>query len=174
LYALDAPVSGGDVGAKNATLAIMVGGDETAFEAMIPIFEVMGENITLQGGAGAGQHTKMVNQMTIAPMMIGLCEALMYAKKSGLNPHHVLKAIETGAAGSWSLSNYAPRILAGDLDPGFAIKHYIKDMNIALESAKEMGLRVPGLELALQMYEQLVARGEAENGIHALIKYYES
>lgn len=173
IFALDAPVSGGDIGAKNATLAIMVGGDKEAFGYVLPIFEVMGENIILQGSAGSGQHTKMVNQITIAPMMIGMCEALIYAKKSGLNPESVLKSISTGAAGSWSLSNYAPRILKGDLDPGFAIKHYIKDMKIALESAKEMNIDVPGLELAYKMYEQLAEKGEAESGIHALIKYYE-
>lgn len=173
IFALDAPVSGGDIGAKNATLAIMVGGDKEAFDYVLPIFEVMGENIILQGSAGSGQHTKMVNQITIAPMMIGMCEALIYAKKSGLNPESVLKSISTGAAGSWSLSNYAPRILKGDLDPGFAIKHYIKDMKIALESAKEMNIDVPGLELAYKMYEQLAEKGEAESGIHALIKYYE-
>lgn len=173
LFALDAPVSGGDIGAQNGTLAIMVGGDNAVFDKMLPIFEVMGENITLQGAAGAGQHTKMVNQMTIAPMMIGMCEALMYAKKSGLQPELVLDSISTGAAGSWSLSNYAPRILAGDFAPGFAIKHYIKDMKIALESAKEMELATPGLSLALEMYEDLAAMGEEESGIHALIKYFE-
>lgn len=173
LFALDAPVSGGDIGAKNGTLAIMVGGKKQVFDYMLPIFEVMGENIILQGAAGAGQHTKMVNQMTIAPMMIGMCEALMYARKSGLQPELVLDSISTGAAGSWSLSNYAPRILAGDFAPGFAIKHYIKDMKIALESAKEMGLPTPGLTLALEMYKQLAAMGEDESGIHALIKYFE-
>lgn len=173
LHALDAPVSGGDVGAKQATLAIMVGGDEAAFAEMLPVFKVMGKNIQLQGGAGAGQHTKMVNQMTIAPMMIGLCEALMYAKKSGLHPHKVLDSIATGAAGSWSLDNYAPRILKGDFAPGFAIKHYIKDMKIALQSAKEMNLEAPGLELALSMYKKLAQDGEEESGIHALVKYYE-
>lgn len=174
MHSLDAPVSGGDVGAKNATLAIMVGGDEAAFEKVLPIFKVMGNNIVLQGAAGAGQHTKMANQITIAPMMIGMCEALIYAKKAGLNPESVLASISTGAAGSWSLSNYAPRILAGDFAPGFAIKHYIKDMRIALEAAKEMGISTPGLALALKMYEQLAEMGEAESGIHALMKYFEN
>lgn len=173
LYALDAPVSGGDVGAKNGTLAIMVGGDELVFKEALPIFETMGENIRLQGGAGAGQHTKVVNQVSIAPAMIGLCEALIYAKKAGLNYDEVLATISTGAAGSWSLSNYAPRMIRGDFAPGFAIKHYIKDMKIALESAKEMNLPTPGLELALKMYEELADMGEAESGIHALLKYYE-
>ena len=173
IYALDAPVSGGDVGAKNAKLAIMVGGDEEAFEKMTPIFNIMGENIILQGEAGAGQHTKMVNQISIAPAMIGLCEALMYAEKAGLDPESVLRSISTGAAGSWSLSNYAPRMIKGDFAPGFAIKHYIKDMKIALESAQEMNLSTPGLSLALEMYEELAKRGWEESGIHALIKYFE-
>lgn len=173
IYALDAPVSGGDVGAKNAKLAIMVGGDEEAFDKMAPIFNIMGENIILQGEAGAGQHTKMVNQILIAPAMIGLCEALMYAEKAGLDPESVLRSISTGAAGSWSLSNYAPRMIKGDFAPGFAIKHYIKDMKIALESAQEMNLSTPGLSLALEMYEALAKRGWEESGIHALIKYFE-
>lgn len=173
IYALDAPVSGGDVGAKNAKLAIMVGGDEEAFEKMTSIFNIMGENIILQGEAGAGQHTKMVNQISIAPAMIGLCEALMYAEKAGLDPESVLGSISTGAAGSWSLSNYAPRMIKGDFAPGFAIKHYIKDMKIALESAQEMNLSTPGLSLALEMYEELAKRGWEESGIHALIKYFE-
>lgn len=173
LHALDAPVSGGDIGAKNAALAIMVGGDEADFEQVLPIFNILGKNIRLQGGAGAGQHTKVVNQVSIAPAMIGLCEALIYIKKAGLNYDDVLATISTGAAGSWSLDNYAPRIIAGDLDPGFAIKHYIKDMKIALESAREMGMPTPGLELALEMYEKLEAMGEGETGIHGLVKYYE-
>lgn len=173
IYALDAPVSGGDVGAKNAKLAIMVGGDEEAFDKMAPIFNIMGENIILQGEAGAGQHTKMVNQISIAPAMIGLCEALIYAEKAGLDPESVLRSISTGAAGSWSLSNYAPRMIKGDFAPGFAIKHYIKDMKIALESAQEMNLSTPGLSLALEMYEALAKRGWEESGIHALIKYFE-
>lgn len=173
LHALDAPVSGGDVGAREAKLAIMVGGDEEAFNEMLPVFQVMGNNIRLLGGPGSGQHTKMVNQITIAPLMVGLCEALMYMKKAKLDPEQVLGAISTGAAGSWALDNYAPRILKGDLDPGFAIKHYIKDLKIAIESAQEMGLDTPGTKLALEMYEKLVAMGEGETGIHGLIKYYE-
>lgn len=173
MFTLDAPVSGGDVGAKNGTLTIMIGGDREVYEEMVPILELLGTNIVLQGKAGAGQHTKMVNQITIAPMMIGLAEALLYAKKAHLNTYDVLKSIETGAAGSWSLSNYAPRILAGDFAPGFAIKHYIKDMKIALQSAEEMGLETPGLSLALQMYKRLAEMGEEEKGIHAIVKYFE-
>lgn len=173
MHALDAPVSGGDVGAKNAKLAIMVGGDKTDFEKMLPILKVMGENIRLQGPAGSGQHTKAVNQISIAPAMVGLCEALIYAKKAGLDQKEVLASIATGAAGSWSMDNYAPRMIDGNFDPGFAIKHYIKDMKIALEAAQEMKMETPGLDLALQMYEKLVEMGQAENGIHALLKYYD-
>ncbi|GLI51640.1 MULTISPECIES: NAD(P)-dependent oxidoreductase [Tepidanaerobacter] len=172
LYALDAPVSGGDVGAREATLSIMVGGDREAFEEVKPIFEAMGKNIVLQGKAGAGQHTKMSNQIAIASNMIGVCEAMAYAKKAGLDPKLVLKSIESGAAGSWSLSNLAPRMLDGDFRPGFYIKHFIKDMKIALESAEEMGLKTPGLKLALSLYEELAEKGEEDSGTQALFKYY--
>ncbi|NLU11310.1 MAG: NAD(P)-dependent oxidoreductase [Tepidanaerobacter acetatoxydans] len=172
LHALDAPVSGGDVGAREAKLSIMVGGESAAFETIRPIFEAMGKNIVLQGGAGAGQYTKMCNQIAIASNMIGVCEAMAYAKKAGLNPQNVLKSIESGAAGSWSLSNLAPRMLSGDFEPGFYIKHFIKDMRIALESAKEMGLKTPGLELALSLYEELAQKGEENSGTQALFKYY--
>jgi 3-hydroxyisobutyrate dehydrogenase len=172
LYALDAPVSGGDVGAKEAKLSIMVGGDSEAFETVKPLFEAMGKDIVLQGGAGAGQYTKMCNQIAIASNMMGVCEAMAYAKKAGLDPQTVLKSIESGAAGSWSLSNLAPRMLAGNYEPGFYIKHFIKDMKIALESAKEMGLKVPGLKLALSIYEELAEKGEENSGTQALFKYY--
>lgn len=172
LYALDAPASGGDVGAREAKLSIMVGGDSQAFEKVLPVFEVMGKNIVLQGSAGAGQYTKMCNQIAIASNMMGVCEAMAYAKKAGLNPKVVLKSIESGAAGSWSLSNLAPRMLAGNFEPGFYIKHFIKDMRIALESAKEMGLKTPGLELALSIYEELSQKGEENSGTQALFKYY--
>src|SRR5690625_32808 len=173
MQSLDAPVSGGDVGAKNASLTIMVGGDQDVFDQMLPLLQVMGSNIVLQGEAGAGQHTKMVNQISIAPAMIGLCEALIYAEKAGLQPNKVLESISTGAAGSWSLDNYAPRMIQGDFAPGFAIKHYIKDMKIALESAQEMKMDTPGLSLALEMYEKLASMGEDESGIHGLLKFYE-
>lgn len=173
MHALDAPVSGGDVGAKNASLAIMVGGDKSTFDQMLPIFKVMGSNIVYEGEAGAGQHTKVINQISIAPAMVGLCEALMYIKKSGLDAKTVLDTISTGAAGSWSLDNYAPRMIAGDFAPGFAIKHYIKDLKIALESAEEMNMETPGLRLALEMYEKVAEMGEEESGIHGLLKYYE-
>ncbi|WP_407652041.1 NAD(P)-dependent oxidoreductase [Aquibacillus koreensis] len=170
IHALDAPVSGGDIGARNGTLAIMVGGEQQAFDAVLPIFNVMGANIVLQGEAGAGQHTKMCNQITIASTMIGVCESIMYAKKAGLDPARVLESITTGAAGSWSLSNLAPRMIAGDYAPGFYVKHFIKDMTIALESAKEMNLTTPGLELSLSLYKELAELGEEDSGTQALIK----
>ncbi|MCP8617896.1 NAD(P)-dependent oxidoreductase [Salirhabdus salicampi] len=173
LFALDAPVSGGDIGAQNGTLTIMVGGEETAFREMKPIFEVLGKNIEYQGLAGAGQHTKMCNQITIASNMVGVCEALIYAKKSGLQLHNVLKSISSGAAGSWSLSNLAPRITEGDFEPGFYVKHFIKDMGIALEEAERMGIDTPGLQLAKKRYDQLLNMGEGEKGTQALYKLYE-
>ncbi|MFD2656676.1 NAD(P)-dependent oxidoreductase [Gracilibacillus thailandensis] len=173
LHSLDAPVSGGDIGAKNGKLTIMAGGKEKDFEAMRPIFEKLGENIVLQGPAGAGQHTKMANQITIASNMIGVSEAIMYAKKAGLDPVRVLKSISTGAAGSWSLSNLAPRMIKGDSDPGFYIKHFIKDMKIALANAKKMGLQTPGLALSLELYEELAEKGLEDRGTQALIKWFE-
>ncbi|MCQ6564016.1 NAD(P)-dependent oxidoreductase [Paenibacillus mendelii] len=170
IYALDAPVSGGDIGAREARLAIMVGTDEDAFEAMLPVFSVIGKNIILQGGAGSGQHTKMCNQIAIASNMIGVCEAMVYAKRAGLHPETVLKSIETGAAGSWSLSNLAPRMMSGDFKPGFYVKHFIKDMRIALDAAKEMGILTPGLALAKSLYDELEDKGEADSGTQALFK----
>lgn len=173
MQALDAPVSGGDIGAKEARLAIMVGGEPGAFAAVRPILELMGKNIVLQGAAGAGQHTKMCNQIAIASNMMGVCEAMAYAKKSGLNPSLVLQSIETGAAGSWSLSNLAPRMLAGNFEPGFYVKHFIKDMKIAIESAQQMGLDTPGLQQAIKLYEQLASQGEEDSGTQALFKLYQ-
>jgi 3-hydroxyisobutyrate dehydrogenase len=173
LYSLDAPVSGGDVGAREARLSIMVGGDQEAFNEVLPIFEQMGKNIVLQGDAGAGQHTKMCNQIAIASNMIGVVEAITYAKKAGLDPTNVLKSIETGAAGSWSLSNLAPRMIAGNFEPGFYIKHFIKDMGIALESAGELGMMTPGLELARSLYDELAFLGEENSGTQALYKLYD-
>ncbi|MFM1650783.1 NAD(P)-dependent oxidoreductase [Brevibacillus sp. B_LB10_24] len=173
MHALDAPVSGGDVGAREARLTIMVGGDEEDFEAVKPILSLMGTNIVLQGKAGAGQHTKMCNQITIASNMIGVSEAIAYAKKAGLDPTRVLESIGTGAAGSWSLNNLAPRMIAGNFDPGFYVKHIIKDIGIAFDSAKEMGLMTPGLELAKSLYEELAAQGEENSGTQALIKLYD-
>jgi 3-hydroxyisobutyrate dehydrogenase len=173
IAAIDAPVSGGDIGAKEARLSIMVGGDNDAFEKVKPIFEVMGKNIVLQGGAGAGQHTKMANQVAIASGMMAICEAMAYAKKSGLDPETVLKSIGSGAAGSWSLTNLAPRILKGDYAPGFFVKHFLKDMRIAIESAENMKLELPGLALAKQLYDRLAASGGENDGTQALFKLYE-
>src|SRR5690625_1447582 len=173
LFALDAPVSGGDIGAKEGTLAIMVGGKKAAYQNVLPIFEVLGNNIVWHGEAGAGQHAKLANQITIASNMIGVCEALIYAKQSGLNPDKVLASISTGAAGSWSLSNLAPRMIKGDFSPGFFVKHFIKDMTIAAESAKDLGIHMPGLTLALDLYKQLAEMDENDSGTQALIKYYD-
>jgi 3-hydroxyisobutyrate dehydrogenase len=172
MYSLDAPVSGGDVGAREARLAIMVGGDNDVFEACLPLFEVMGKNIILQGPAGSGQHTKMCNQIAIASNMMGVCEAIAYAKEAGLDPERVLRSIETGAAGSWSLSNLAPRMIQGNFEPGFYIKHFIKDMNIALEEAEAMELETPGLALAKKLYQELAEAGEENSGTQALYKKY--
>lgn len=174
LQSLDAPVSGGDIGAREARLSIMVGGDADAFERARSIFEKIGKNIVLQGPAGSGQHTKMCNQIAIASGMVAVCEAIMYAKKSGLDPATVLKSIEAGAAGSWSLSNLAPRMLKGDFAPGFFVKHFIKDMKIAVESAERMNLALPGLALAKRLYETLAAHGGENDGTQALFKLYEA
>lgn len=170
VHALDAPVSGGDVGAREAKLAIMAGGDREACEAVQPLFRAMGQNVVYQGPAGAGQHTKMCNQIAIASNMIGVCEAMAYAKKAGLNPLTVLESIGSGAAGSWSLSHLAPRMIEGDFKPGFYVKHFIKDMTIALNSAAELGLETPGLKLAKSLYERLAAEGAEDDGTQALFK----
>ncbi|AZG38765.1 NAD(P)-dependent oxidoreductase [Bacillus velezensis] len=172
IHALDAPVSGGDIGARNGTLAIMAGGEKEAFEACLPLFSVMGENIQYQGPAGSGQHTKMCNQIAIAAGMVGVAEAMAYAEKSGLNPEQVLKSITTGAAGSWSLSNLAPRMLKGDFAPGFYVKHFIKDMGIALEEAELMGEEMPGLALAKSLYDKLSAQGEENSGTQSIYKFW--
>jgi 3-hydroxyisobutyrate dehydrogenase len=173
LQALDAPVSGGDVGAHNATLTIMVGGAEDAFNRVLPVLEVLGRNIVLQGPAGSGQHAKMCNQIAIASGMLGVMEALAYAQAAGLDPRHVLESISAGAAGSWSLSNLAPRVLSGDFAPGFYVKHFIKDMRIAIDSAHEMDLKLPGLVLAEQLYERLAEQGCEDCGTQALYKLYQ-
>ena len=170
LYSLDAPVSGGDVGAKNGTLSIMVGGDRNVFEKVKPIFELMGKNIVLQGPAGSGQHTKMCNQIAIAANMMGVCEAMAYAKKSGLDPETVLKSIEVGGASSWSLSNLAPRMIKGDFKPGFYVKHFIKDMNIALDEAKNMNLETPALKLSKSLYDELLSENKGDCGTQVLYK----
>lgn len=172
IQAIDAPVSGGDVGAKEAKLSIMAGGEKEAFEEVRPILELLGTNVVYQGKPGAGQHTKMCNQIAIASNMMGVCEAINYAEKAGLDPENVLKSITTGAAGSWSLSNLAPRMLAGNFEPGFYIKHFIKDMKIAIDEAERMEMEVPGLSLAKSLYDQLAERGEENSGTQALYKYW--
>jgi 3-hydroxyisobutyrate dehydrogenase len=165
---VDAPVSGGDVGAKEARLSIMIGGEKDAVDALQPCWDAMGKTIVHQGGAGAGQHTKMVNQTLIATNMIGVCEALLYAHKAGLDLNTVMESVGSGAAGSWSLSNLGPRIINNNFDPGFFVEHFIKDMGIALDEAKRMGLSLPGLALAHQLYLALQAQGHGRDGTHAL------
>jgi 3-hydroxyisobutyrate dehydrogenase len=168
VQAVDAPVSGGDVGAREARLSIMVGGDGSAVEAIMPQLRVLGKTIVHQGGPGAGQHTKMVNQILIATGMIGVCEALLYGYRAGLDLKTVLQSVASGAAGSWSLSNLGPRIIAGDFDPGFFVEHFIKDMGIALDEARRMGIALPGLALGHQLYVALQAQGHGRDGTQAL------
>jgi 3-hydroxyisobutyrate dehydrogenase len=168
VHSIDAPVSGGDVGAREARLSIMIGGDKEVVEALQPCWEAMGKTIVHQGGPGAGQHAKMVNQVLIASNMIGVCEALLYGYKAGLDLHTVMNSVASGAAGSWSLSNLGPRIIANNFDPGFFVEHFIKDMGIALEESKRMGLCMPGLALAHQLYVALRAQGHGRAGTHAL------
>ena len=168
-WALDAPVSGGDVGAREARLSIMVGGDPEPFAAVQPLFALLGKTIVHHGGPGAGQHAKMVNQTLIAANMIGVCEGLLYAQRAGLDPERVLASVSGGAAGSWSLANLAPRMLAGDFSPGFYVEHFVKDMEIALREAERMKLSLPGLSLAKELYERLAASGHARSGTQALV-----
>ncbi|MBE1553638.1 NAD(P)-dependent oxidoreductase [Sporosarcina limicola] len=172
MSSIDAPVSGGDIGAKNGTLSIMCGGEEQTFNEISHVLSIFGKQIIYQGAAGAGQHTKMCNQIAISTNMIGVCEALAYAEHAGLNPEIVLSSISSGAAGSWSLSNLAPRILKDDFEPGFYMKHFLKDMNIALTEAATMNLTLPGLQLAQEMYGQLIQKGFGEKGTQALYKSY--
>lgn len=174
IFALDAPVSGGDVGAKNATLSVMVGGDRDAFEECLDVFKSLGTNIIYEGEAGSGQHTKMANQIALGGAIAGVCEAITYSKKVGLDVDKMLDSISKGAAGSWQMSNMAPRMLKGDFDPGFFIKHYIKDMKIADDEAKDVNLELDILEDVLKMYEKLQDEGIGDLGTQALIKYYEN
>ncbi len=169
ISSIDAPVSGGDVGAREARLAIMIGGDKEAVDAIHPLFEAMGQNIVYQGEAGSGQHTKMCNQITIAGTMIGVCEALLYGAKAGLDLEIMLSTISKGAAGCWSLENLAPRVLKRNFDPGFFVEHFIKDMGIALDEAKRMGISLPGLSLVHQLYLATQAQGHGRLGTHALM-----
>lgn len=166
---LDAPVSGGDIGAKEARLSIMVGGDASAFEAVKPIFETMGKTIVLQGGAGAGQHTKMVNQILIANNMVGVCEGLLYAYQAGLDPTTVLTSVGSGAAASAALNVLWPRMIKRDFEPGFYVEHFIKDMGIALAEAERMKLCLPGLALAKQLYQAVMAQGYGRKGTQSLL-----
>lgn len=173
MSALDAPVSGGDIGAQNGTLSIMVGGEKATYDFVVPLFQLIGQNIVYQGEAGSGQHTKMCNQIAIATNMIGVCEAIAYGRQAGLSMENVLASISSGAAGSWSLTNLAPRMLEGDREPGFYIMHIIKDMGIALEEAARMDIQLPGLALAKSMYDELSAKGYDLKGTQALIDLYE-
>jgi 3-hydroxyisobutyrate dehydrogenase len=165
----DSVAIGGDIGAKNAALSIMVGGDAEAEQAVRPLFDCMGKTIVHQGAAGSGQHTKMVNQILIASGMIAVCEAMLYAFKSGLDAKTVLQSVSVGAAGSWSLQNLGPRIIDRNFEPGFFVEHFIKDMGIALAEAERMNLCLPGLALAKQLYEAVRAQGYGRKGTHALM-----
>jgi 3-hydroxyisobutyrate dehydrogenase len=169
LYAVDAPVSGGDVGARNASLSIMTGGEKEACDALMPVFESMGKKIVYQGTAGSGQHTKMCNQIVIAGTMIGMCESLLYGYKAGLDLPTLLRSISGGAAACWSLDNLAPRILKRDFEPGFFVDHFIKDMSITLDEARRMNLVLPGLSLVHQFYQSVKALGYGRKGTQALM-----
>jgi 3-hydroxyisobutyrate dehydrogenase len=168
-HALDAPVSGGDVGARNATLSIMVGGEPAVVDAMRPIFERLGKKIVHQGGAGAGQHAKLCNQIVIAGTMVGVCESLLYGYKAGLNLPAMLESISGGAAACWTLENLAPKMLHRRFEPGFFVEHFVKDMGIALEEAQRMNLTLPGLALAHELYRTVIALGHGRSGTHALL-----
>lgn len=166
---VDAPVSGGDVGAREATLSIMVGAADDDFAKAKPILDVLGRNVVHQGGPGAGQHTKMVNQILIATTMIGVCEGLLYARKAGLDAEKVIRSVGAGAAGSWSINNLGPRMVRRDFSPGFYVEHFIKDLGIALDEAAAMNLAMPGLALARQLYEAVRAQGHGRSGTQALL-----
>jgi 3-hydroxyisobutyrate dehydrogenase len=167
--AVDAPVSGGDVGARNATLSIMIGGDAATVQALMPFFETMGKRIMRQGGPGAGQHTKMSNQIVIAGTMVGVCESLLYGYKAGLSLDTMIETIRGGAAACWALDNLAPRIVKRDFAPGFVVEHFIKDMGIALAEGDRMGIALPGLALVHQLYAVVRAQGHGKRGTQALI-----
>lgn len=169
MNSLDAPVSGGDIGARNATLAIMVGGKKGIFDTVLPLFQLMGQIISFMGGAGAGQHTKMCNQILVAGTMIGVCESLVYADKAGLDQQSVIDIIGKGAASCWSINNLGPRIVSGNFEPGFIVEHFIKDMGIALQEAEAVGLSLPGLALVHNLYLEVKAQGHGRLGTHALM-----
>ncbi|MGI6696912.1 MAG: NAD(P)-dependent oxidoreductase [Christensenellales bacterium] len=169
---LDAPVSGGDAGAKNATLSIMVGGDKKDFDSALPLFECMGKNIVYMGEAGCGQHTKAANQIAVAGATAAMTEAIHYSRKVGLDPEQMLKAIGAGAAGSWQLTNMAPRVLKEDFAPGFFVKHFIKDMKIIVQEMAERDVKLNMLNAVLDLYEQFAEAGHADDGTQALILHY--
>ncbi len=169
VIALDAPVSGGDIGAREARLSIMVGGDEATFHELMPLWSLMGKTIQYQGASGAGQHCKLTNQILVAGIMVSMCEALIYAYRSGLNVENALISVSSGAAGSWSLSNLGPRILRGDFAPGFYVEHFVKDLGIAIEESKRMNLKLPGLETCEQLYRSLKEQGDGRLGTQGLI-----
>ena len=169
VHALDAPVSGGDVGARAGTLSIMVGGEPEVFDAVRPLFDVMGKTVVLQGPAGSGQHAKLVNQTLVAGNIVAVCEALLYARRAGLDVERALESVSSGAAASWALSNLAPRVLAGDYAPGFFVDHFVKDMGIALDEVARMQISLPGLALAYELYVALQAHGHGRDGTQALI-----
>ena len=169
LSAIDAPVSGGDVGAKNASLSIMAGGETTSVQAVMPLLERLGKKIVHQGGPGAGQQAKLCNQIVIAGTMVGVCESLLYGYKAGLDLNRILESIRGGAAACWTLDNLAPKILQRNFDPGFFVEHFIKDMGMSLEEAKRMGLALPGLTLAHQLYQTVQTLGHGRSGTHALM-----
>lgn len=171
--ALDGPVSGGDKGAYEGTLSIMLGGDRKTYERVLPLLELMGENIVYQGVAGSGQRCKICNQIVVAMNMLGVCESIAYAEKSGLDPKTVLQSISAGAAGSWALTNLAPKILERDFSPGFYVKHIIKDLSIALDSADNLGLSLDGVKLVRNLYEKLAAKGKEFEGTQALYRLWE-
>lgn len=172
-FVIDAPVTGGDVGAKQGTLSIMVGGHDAAIKQIMPVLECFASTVNVFGGPGAGQHCKMANQITIASTMLGMCEGLMYAHVAGLDLETYLAAISGGGAGSFSIKSYAPRILKGDMEPGFYVEHFVKDLGIALEACKQLKISLPGLALAQQLYVSLTACGDARLGTQALIRTLE-
>lgn len=172
-YALDAPVSGGETGANNGMLTIMVGGDEEAYNTMLPILSVLGEKIVLMGQAGSGQYAKMCNQIAMAANMIGVCESITCAKKSGMDTRHIIDTISTGSSSSWVMNNLAHQMMDGDYKPGFYVKHLIKDLTIAQETAKELDISTPSLDVSLSLFKQLADIGEENNGTRAIMKLYE-
>jgi 3-hydroxyisobutyrate dehydrogenase len=173
ITAFDCPVTGGDLGAKNGTLTIFAGGDENKFQIIKPLLELMGKNIGLMGNSGSGQHAKLANQISIAGSIIGTCETLVYAKHAGLDLEEIIKLVGSGSAGSWQLNNMGPRIIQGDFNPGFFIKHFIKDLGLALEECEKMKIDLPGLKLAFKLYNKARYMGYEDLGTQGLYKLFE-